>query len=89
MVVFFRASTCSFDKGKAKGHGMVLVSCRGMNLESLMSKLRHAIATQQAVPELQLIAMSATMGGLEGLCNWLDAVRQLQLDCALVLLPWL
>jgi hypothetical protein len=65
-----------------------LVPCRGMNLESLLTKLRHAMATQQTAPELQLIAMSATMGGLEGLCNWLDAVSGLafKMGSALALL---
>jgi len=45
-----------------------------MGLEILLTKLRHAVSSGAVSHKLQIIAMSATMGGLEGMCKWLDAV---------------
>lgn len=47
-----------------------------MALEILLTKLRHAASCGLITHRLQIIAMSATMGGLECMCNWLDAVRR-------------
>lgn len=47
-----------------------------MGLEILLTKLRHAEASGMLSHRLQIIAMSATMGGLEGMCSWLGAVRR-------------
>eukprot|EP00967_Tisochrysis_lutea_P063209 scaffold81472_cov20-Tisochrysis_lutea.AAC.1 len=56
---------------------------RGMGLEILLTKLRYAVSTGLVTHKLQIIAMSATMGGLEGMCNWLDAVGCAVLCCVL------
>lgn len=44
-------------------------------LELLLTKLRHAVVAGHAAPHLQIIAMTATMGRLDRMCAWLDAVR--------------
>jgi hypothetical protein len=49
---------------------------RGLVLEQLLTKLMHARASSPGVAaRLQLVAMSATMSGLEDMRAWLDAVR--------------
>lgn len=52
----------------------------GLVLELLLTKLRFA-AERDPSMQLQIVAMSATMGGLEQMCTWLNAVGALGPAC--------